>query len=139
MDPANVDWSESVADRRPPTGAVLEDFLFQNIRRIVREEIRAALAQERNDAASTINDNAPSSQYLTIAAAADIAEVHPCTIREWIKDGSMKAFKLGRTYRLRRSDLDARLTADVADPTAEQIRNRVDQIMAKRPALKLAG
>jgi excisionase family DNA binding protein len=72
------------------------------------------------------------SPYLSIDEAAKIARLHHTTLRDWIKDGSLKAFRAGRVYRIRRSDLDERLTAKAADPIAIRIEDRVNAIVAKR-------
>lgn len=108
------------------------------------EIVRSAVRQELAAVALTTTAASPParmpSEYLTIARAAEIADVHPCTIREWIKDSSLKAYRCGgRGYRILRSDLDTRLTVDAADPTNEQIRGRVDAILAKRRAKRRAG
>jgi excisionase family DNA binding protein len=131
-DPANIDWVESANDRPPPSTrlGMMEEFLFQNIRRIVREEVRSALAEfvEKSPASST--EGTP--EYLSIDEAAGIARLHHSTLREWIKDGSLKAYRAGRVYRIRRADLDERLTAKVAEPVAVAVEERVTAILAKR-------
>ena len=99
------------------------------VRSVVREELAAALPPLGG---APYGARAPS-EYLTVARAAEIADVHPCTIREWIKAGSLRAYRCGqRTYRVLRSDLDARLTIETSDPTSEELRERVDEILAKR-------
>jgi excisionase family DNA binding protein len=129
MDPANVDWLETVEDRGvSPRFGMMEEFLFENIRRIIREEVRGALAEMLPKAQSPAED----ASYLSISEAAKIAGLHHGTIREWIKDGSLKAFRTGRVYRIRRADLDERLTAQIADPVAMNVEERVTAILAKR-------
>jgi excisionase family DNA binding protein len=131
-DPANVDWIESADDRPPPATrlGMMEEFLFQNIRRIVREEVRGALAEILDRQPATPANAAP--EYLSIDEAASIARLHHSTLREWIKEGSLKAYRAGRVYRIRRADLDERLTARVADPVAVAVEERVTAILAKR-------
>ena len=131
-DPANVDWIEAADDRPPPSTrlGMMEEFLFQNIRRIVREEVRGALAEMLDKPSTAAGDAA--SEYLSIDEAASIARLHHSTLREWIKDGSLKAYRAGRVYRIRRADLDDRLTAKVADPVAVAVEERVSAIMAKK-------
>jgi len=132
LDPANVDWIEGPAERRasPAQLGMMEEFLFQNIRRIVREEVRAALAEAVESGAMAKEESG--ADYLSIDEAAKIARLHHTTLRDWIKDGSLKAFRAGRVYRIRRSDLDERLTAKAADPIAIRIEDRVNAIVAKR-------
>ena len=134
LDPANVDWVESPDDRPASAGqlGLMEEFLFQNIRRIVREEVRAALDGVAQSGAMAKPELG--TDYLSIEEAAKIARLHHTTIRDWIKDGSLKAFRAGRVYRIRRSDLDERLTAKAADPVASDIEDRINAIVAKRLA-----
>jgi excisionase family DNA binding protein len=50
--------------------------------------------------------------YLTPEEAA-VTEVKPITIRLWIAAGALRAAKVGRLWRSRRSDLDAMLAGEV--------------------------
>ena len=43
----------------------------------------------------------------TLAEAATLLSCHPETLRRAIKDGTLRAAKLGREYRISRSDLQA--------------------------------
>jgi hypothetical protein len=67
----------------------MEEFLFQNIRRIVRDEVRAALADAMES--GPMGKPETGTDYLSIDEAAQIARLHHTTLREWIKDGSLKA------------------------------------------------
>lgn len=71
------------------------------IRSVVREEIRAALAEQppRNGAVSDV--------YLSITKAAKVADVAPGTIRAWIRAGRLPARRAGRVYRIGRAELEA--------------------------------
>jgi excisionase family DNA binding protein len=131
MDPANVDWTETVEDRGvSPRFGMMEEFLFENIRRIIREEVRGAIAEMMPK--TPPSNDAEDATYLSINEAAKIARLHHGTIREWIKDGSLKAFRTGRVFRIRRADLDERLTRKIADPVAANVEERVAAILAKR-------
>ncbi len=109
--------------------STVDQLLFEGIRRVVREEVRAAL-----------HDHGPPSEpivlaeteYLSVAEAADLARLHHSTIRQWIKEGSLKAYRAGRVYRIRRDDLQAKLTSKPAEPTDAMIKERVAAILAKR-------
>jgi excisionase family DNA binding protein len=48
---------------------------------------------------------------LTTAEAAAFAKLTPETLREWIAAGKLKAARAGRSYRIRRADLEAALSA----------------------------
>ena len=106
-----------------------EQLLADVVRRVMREEL--AVHSPTVPANDSTGASGPR-QYLTVAASADIAGLHACTIRAWIQDGSLKAYRAGRIYRVLRSDLDARLTKDAADVTQQQIDARIDAILAKR-------
>ncbi len=43
---------------------------------------------------------------LTVEQVAQILQVHPFTVLKFIKQGRLKAAKLGRVYRIKRSDVD---------------------------------
>jgi excisionase family DNA binding protein len=53
-----------------------------------------------------------SEQWLTVAQAAEILQVHPETLREWLRAGRIPATLLSRRagYRIRASDLEAFLS-----------------------------
>jgi excisionase family DNA binding protein len=44
--------------------------------------------------------------FLTVPAIANELQVNEVTVRTWIRKGSLPAIRAGRTYRVRRSDLD---------------------------------
>lgn len=44
--------------------------------------------------------------WFTIAEISDLYTVHRNTVRAWIKDGRLRAHKLGRVVRIRADDLD---------------------------------
>jgi excisionase family DNA binding protein len=133
-------YARNVADSRPlpdphlrsePSRlGVMEEFLFRNIRGIVREEVRGAFADSSERRPAPVASSGP--DYLSIAEAAEVARLHHGTVREWIKDGSLKACRAGRVYRIRRVDLDERLKAKPADPVASQVEDRVNAILAKQ-------
>jgi excisionase family DNA binding protein len=48
----------------------------------------------------------PHEQLLTVAQDADQLQVTPQTIRNWIEGGTLPAVRIGRGFRVRRSDVD---------------------------------
>jgi excisionase family DNA binding protein len=126
----------STAEREPVASAKdasasaigwVERYLHQIVRSAVRQELTLLVSS-----AATVAPG-ETTEYLTIARAAKIADVHPCTIREWIKSGGLTAYRCGsRGYRIRRADLDTHLTITSAEPTREEINDRVATILAKR-------
>ena len=64
-------------------------------------------------------------EILTAEQVANILQVHPFTVLKFIKQGKLKASKLGRVYRIRRSDVDEFLDnqvqkAEVPKPKAKE-------------------
>jgi len=49
----------------------------------------------------------PTSEWLTVEEIAAELKVTPKTVRDWLQRGEFPATKLGRAYRVRRSDLTA--------------------------------
>lgn len=56
-------------------------------------------------------------EILTAEQVANILQVHPFTVLKFIKQGKLKASKLGRVYRIRRSDVDEFLDNQVQTAT----------------------
>lgn len=85
----------------------LEDVLRELVRDVVREEIRAAL-DERSTASQQRNGPRGASEdgYLSLARAANVADVAPGTLRRWIRSGRLTARRAGRVYRIARRELE---------------------------------
>ena len=75
------------------------------IRAMVREEVRAAVAEvlTRNAPARAAEEGG----YLSIAGAARFASVAPGTLRRWIRTGRLPVRRAGRVYRIARAELEA--------------------------------
>jgi excisionase family DNA binding protein len=111
----------------------VERYIYEIVRAAVREELSLAVA-------SPAAKPAAPTEYLTITRAAEVADVHACTIRDWIKNGSLKAYRCGgRGYRILRSDLDAALTVETTNPTTQEISEQVDALFTKRRHKRRAG
>lgn len=52
--------------------------------------------------------------FYTVQEAADLLKVHYQTVRNWIKSGELRVVKIGRSYRIPKSQIEARLTAQNA-------------------------
>lgn len=46
-------------------------------------------------------------EVLTVDEVAEYLRVHPITVQRWCRSGDLPAAKIGRAYRIRKSDLDA--------------------------------
>lgn len=45
-------------------------------------------------------------KVLTVDEVAEYLRVHPMTVQRWCRSGSLTAAKVGRAYRIKKSDLD---------------------------------
>jgi excisionase family DNA binding protein len=78
--------------------------LVDALRPMVRHEIDAALMQRMGEP----------QRYLTMQGAAELFRVPRHVIRDAVRRGEVKGFKVGRQYRFRLSDLEAWATARAA-------------------------
>lgn len=84
-------------------------------------------------------------EFMTVDAAAEELQMHPKTVLRFIRDGRLRASKVGRQYRILRSDLDA--FAGVSDtPEAGSARTTcvvdikdVDDLLLQRVSAILGG
>jgi excisionase family DNA binding protein len=87
------------------TATTLEAVLGGLLRRIIREEIRAALGNgQRNKETEK--------PYLTIKEAAEFSRLAPSNIRLLIRKRQLRAQKVGRRVLIKRSDLENFLEAN---------------------------
>ena len=83
-------------------------------------------------------------RLLTVREVAERLRVHPITVRRHIKAGRLQAVRVGRSVRVRESDLEAFLRPEIAPgielpyrwpPTPEEMARRgrlVEEILARR-------
>jgi excisionase family DNA binding protein len=97
-------------------------------REIVREEIAAAIGQDRSR---------PDREILTTDEAAEIARVKPATIRAWTRSGKLPAHRTSEAgqLRVRRSDLEQSLTGTTTPgiESDEAIDKMAVQLIRRRP------
>jgi len=95
------------------------------VREVVREELRKLSGETREpvDALPRGRESDPD-ELLTVAQVARELQVIPPTVRTWIQSGAMRAsrpgngLQPGRTYRIRRTDLDAFIVASQSRPVS---------------------
>jgi excisionase family DNA binding protein len=77
---------------------------------------------------------------LTVEQVAHVLQVHPFTVLKFIKQGRLKAAKLGRVYRIRRSDVDKFIddlaNGKVVAPESNQPKKAKSESKAKKPSPK---
>lgn len=108
------------------TTPTLEQAVRAIVRDVVREEVRAAL----DEAAMRNGKHAGASPqgYLSIAKAAELADLAPGTLRRWIRTGRLPVRRAGRVYRIGRADLEDFLAGE---GRSHRIADRARAILGK--------
>lgn len=75
----------------------------------------------------------------TLAEAASLLSCHKETLRRAIKDGTLRAARLGRGYRISRSDLEAFWTAQGGGALFGDGESPLDASPVKQPAASKGG
>jgi excisionase family DNA binding protein len=57
--------------------------------------------------------------WLTVGQISDELQIHPATVRLWIKTGRLSANRVRRTWRVRRSEMQRALRAGASRPPTE--------------------
>ena len=58
--------------------------------------------------------------WLTVPQVSEELKLHPATVRVWINTGRLAAVRAGRTWRVRRSEVDRALLSDASPAYARQ-------------------
>jgi excisionase family DNA binding protein len=58
--------------------------------------------------------------WLTVAQVSEELKLHPATVRAWVKSGRLAAVRAGRTWRMRRSEVDRALLSDASPAYVHQ-------------------
>jgi len=64
-------------------------------------------------------------QFLTVEQVSKILQLHPFTILKYIKQGKLSGVKLGRRYRLKKSDVEDFLERQGVMPTKPKVKPSV--------------
>nr|WP_295891170.1 helix-turn-helix domain-containing protein [uncultured Devosia sp.] len=84
-------------------------------------------------------------EFLTVEAASEALQLHAKTVLRFIREGKLRATKVGKQYRVLRSDLDAfagapaRIVPSRARATCVVDIEDVDQELLRRVSSTLAG
>lgn len=110
-----------------PLEEALREILADVTRTIVREELPAIVT-----AAIRQLGVQPHDAYLTATKVADVCGCTPATVREWIKQGTLAARKVGRGYLVCREELDRYLKGEVTKKAKDDmVQVAVNRIIAK--------
>ena len=106
--------------------AALRALIAEEMRRVLREEVSRLVDRD---------------EYLSVASAAQLAELTPDTIRAWIREGRLSERWAGRERRVRLSDLERALATP---PTARTIgelspEEEARQFLARQDASRGGG
>jgi excisionase family DNA binding protein len=52
--------------------------------------------------------------WLTVQQVSEELKLHPATVRSWVKHGRLAAVRAGRTWRVRRSEVERALMSDAS-------------------------
>jgi excisionase family DNA binding protein len=107
----------------------LDHIVREMLRDTIREEIRAALRDFRQELALLPAKHADDDPYLTVTEAADVAGVAPETVRAWVRRGDLAAGRAGRLVRIRTSVLHAYLERPT-EPVDELTESDLDRLTA---------
>src|SRR5450631_2857367 len=58
--------------------------------------------------------------WLTVPQVSEELKLHPATVRAWVKSGRLAAVRAGRTWRVRRSEIDRALLSDASPAYVRQ-------------------
>lgn len=62
----------------------------------------------------------PRDAYQTVKEVADRLKVNEATVRQWIRDGELRAIDIGKGWRIADSDLEAFLATHATRPRAPE-------------------
>lgn len=110
-------------DRLRALGAALAEVVAD----VLRTELRT-IAQA--PPAAPVSD-----EILRVDQVAAELQVRPASVRAWIRSGKLRSVALGEAgkrvvYRIRRSDLNAFLAGQTAEPTARDIDNEACKVLS---------
>lgn len=87
------------------------------VRRVVAGALDPAIEELRSATATLRSEISRGAQeYLTTHEAAELARVTPATIREWIKNGKLHRYGLGRGLLVRTAEVHQLLAPEAGDP-----------------------
>jgi excisionase family DNA binding protein len=102
----------------------VEGALRDFVRELVREELRNLPEEFREEVRRLPGSELGPDELLTVGQVAEELQVIPATVRTWIQSGALRASRPGngvqpgRTYRVRRTDLDEFVAASQSRPVS---------------------
>src|SRR5450631_3099018 len=72
--------------------------------------------------------------WLTVSQVSEELKLHPATVRSWVKSGRLAAVRAGRTWRVRRSEVDRALLSDASPAYARQEAGASSGVAPSEPA-----
>jgi excisionase family DNA binding protein len=72
--------------------------------------------------------------WLTVQQVSEELKVHPATVRVWIKQERLRAVRAGKGFRVRRSEVDRALGADMPEPVQHGLRTAAEAQTVAAPS-----
>ena len=91
------------------TLGTLDQVFRAAVREVVREEVRAALDRHQHTTPAPAAEAHDDDVYVTVQRAAKIADVHPSTVRTFLREGALTRYAAGDSPRVKLSELHAYL------------------------------
>jgi excisionase family DNA binding protein len=102
------------------------------LRLVVRQAVRDAVREEMRELVQEVAGREPAA-FLRVGEAAEVAAVHPQTVRRWIARRRLPVHGEGRMVRIKRQDLE-RLMKGGPDEGPIDFVARANALRAKRAA-----
>jgi len=106
----------------------IEETIVALVGPVVREAVRAEVGRLLDERAPT----AEGKGLISVKAAAQYADVHPATVRDWIKDGRLQAQNAGRHLKVLFADLERFLSGKKPDGGESRAEDIADAILARK-------
>ncbi len=102
------------------------------LREIIGEELRRVLREELAARGELVRPVASADDFLSIKAAAQVAQVSPGTVRSWVREHHLREYRAGRVVRLRRGELVEFLASGIKPEREPTAREQAISILARR-------
>lgn len=102
---------------KPDGLGTIDAALRELVRDVVREELRSLLEHPVVQPGEEERQPTGTDEYCSLKRAAELADVHPATIRTWIREGHLIGYRAGTSLRIKRRELDAYLARGIRQPS----------------------
>ena len=114
----------------PHSAAMTAPTIEALVRQLVREAVQEAFRNQT--AADSLQPRNSADRYLSVAKAANVADVAPGTIRAWIRSGRLEARRAGRVLRVSRAELERFMAGEPGKTQRAETQRRAAQLLGRR-------